>query len=101
MRKYLIEIICALVVGCLLASIAWHCTHKVAGPSSIAPADSTASTTDWTLIAQIVGSIIVAIIGSLPALLRAYKSSDWQGLESKAEELANEIKPLVNPKTVK
>jgi len=101
MRKYAIELVAALVFLCLIGGIAFHCTHKTtAGGMSLA-ADATTSATDWVLVWQVAGTVIVALIGAAPSLYRTYKSGGLQAaiaeVEKDAEVIVDKASPLLSP----
>jgi uncharacterized protein (UPF0333 family) len=99
LKKYAIELVCLLALLALAGSVVYHCSHKGAANAvslSVA-ADTPASTTDWTLILQVVAGVVVAIIGAAPSLYRTYKSGGLQAALSEVEEDAKLIVEKASP----
>lgn len=105
MKKYAIELAALLVLLCLAASIAYHCSHKGTGTAtsslSVAANTTPATTTDWTLVLQVAASIVVALLGAAPSIYRTYKSGGLQAaikeVENDVEIIAEKATPLMTP----
>lgn len=93
MRKYLIEIVCFVLFLAIAGSCYFHCTHNRAGLNSAVPVS--AEGTDWILILQIVSGVIVAIIGAMPSIIKAWRERDYQKIETIAEDVSTKLDPLL------